>query len=137
MKRRIPSPVPPSVFDQTVVSISMQMGHLGVDYRSVWRDSLTSPSGQHLNVRVPTTDPTLDTYITNENTRNALSEAYRKMVEADALLRSVRGLISQRRESFDPKDRHRAEGTGLTDTEKAEMTARARAKPSARWERSA
>jgi hypothetical protein len=125
------------VFDQTVVSISMQMGHLGTDYRSVWRDSLTSPSGQHLNVRVPTTDPTLDTYVNNESTRNALSEAYRKMVEADALLRSVRGLISSRREQFDPKQRHAAEGVSLSEQEMSEMSARAKAKPSQKWQRTA
>jgi hypothetical protein len=115
----------------------MQMAHLGVDYRSVWRDSLTSPSGQGLNVKVPTTNPTEDTYTNNESTRNALAEAYRKMVEADALLRSVRGLISARREGFDPKQRHAAESVSLTEQEMAEMTARARAKPSVRWERSA
>jgi hypothetical protein len=59
------------------------------------------------------------------------------MVEADALLRSVRGLISARREGFDPKQRHAAESVSLTEQEMAEMTARARAKPSVRWERSA
>ncbi len=136
MKKQL-APPPPSVFDQILISIQSNLLHLGADFRSVWRDSLTSPSGQHLNVRVPTTDPTLDTYVNNEGTRNALAEAYRKMVEADALLRSVRGLISSRREAYDPKDRHRAEGTGLTDTEKAEMTARARAHPSRKWERTA
>lgn len=103
----------------------------------MWRDSLTSPSGQHLNVRVPTTDPTLDTYVNNEATRNALAEAYRKMVEADAMLRAVRGHISTRREGFDPKQRRKAESNSLTENEMAEMEAKARSKPSQRWERTA
>jgi hypothetical protein len=108
---------------------------MGADYREVWRDSLTSPSGQHLNVKTPSTDPTLGTYVNNEATRNALSEAYRKLVEADAMLRSVRGHISRRREGFDPKTRNRAEGSSLTDHEMAEMETRAKARPSARFMR--
>jgi hypothetical protein len=120
-----------------MTSISGQLVHLSEDYREVWRDSLTSPSGQHLNVKVPTTMPTEDTYLNNEGTRNALAEAYRKMIEADALLRSVRGLVSARRESFDPKARRTAEGSSLTEQEMAEMTARAKAKPSQRWVRTA
>ena len=112
------------MFDACLNSITLSLAHLGADYRDVWRDSLTSPSGQHLNVRVPTTDPTLDTYVNNENTRNALAEAYRKMVEADAMLRSVRGHISTRRESFDPKQRRKAESSSLTEQEMAEMEGR-------------
>ncbi len=88
-----------------------------------------------MNVKSPMTDPTLDTYANNEATRNALAEAYRKLVEADAMLRSVSGLISRRREAFDPKERRRAEAMTLSDLEKADMEQRARKKPSPRYQR--
>ena len=121
--------------DSVIMSMTRNLGTLGPDYRETWRDSLTSPSGQHLNVRVPTTDPTLDTYVNNENTRNALAEAYRKLVEADAMIRAVRGHLSSRREAFDPKERHQAGSNSLSEHDMAEMESRSRAKPSRKWER--
>ncbi len=133
--KRVPAPPPPGVFDSTLASIGLSCSNLGGDYRTVWRDSLTSPSGQHLNVKTPMTDPTLDTYANNEATRNALAVAYSKLVEADAMIRSVRGHISRRREAFDPKERRRVESVTLSDQEKADMERRARQKPSPRYQR--
>lgn len=133
--RKGPSPVPPGVMDAVLNSLESQLEPLRRMYREVWRDSLTSPSGQHLNVKVPTTFPTEDTYLNNRSTRDALAEVFEKIQQADALTRSARGMVSNRHEGFDPKRKHKAEGSSLTEQEMADMEGRARAKPSRRWER--
>lgn len=136
-KRKIPSPPPPSVFDAGVNELRRLIQDLPGDYRDSWQASLERPSGQHLNVKIPTTNPTEETFMDNRGARDALWEAYDKLRQAEALVRSARGMVSSKRESYDPKRRHSAEGSSLTEREMAEMESRARAKPSQRWERTA
>ena len=135
MKRRLPAPPPPSVFDGSIAEIHSLIGNLSHDYRDAWQESLSSPSGQHLHVKVPTTDATGDVVANNESIRDSLAQAYQDLEQALRLIRSARGRISSRRESFDPKRHRSAEGSSLTEQEMAEMESRARAHPSRKFSR--